>query len=204
MEERAHDARSALTAIEGALKLLERGADKLDDTAWVSLQAATGSEIARLQRMIAPREEVQQDEESFLIADVLRQSASVERLHGSNVTLNVSPDLIARGKPTALAEAMHNILDNARRYAPGPVRIDAHLEEDQVLIRVNDEGPGVPAEWSEQIFDRGVRGPATEEIPGTGLGLHIARRLMQSQNGDVWVDEDPDGGTVFVLSLPAA
>ncbi len=68
--------------------------------------------------MIAPREEALQDEESFLVADVLRQSASVERLHGSTVTLNVPADLAALGKPTALAEVMNNVLDNARRYAP--------------------------------------------------------------------------------------
>ena len=175
MEERAHDARSALTAIEGALKLLERGADRLDDTAWVSLQAAAGSEIARLQRMIAPREEALQDEESFLVADVLRQSASVERLHGSTVTLHVPPDLTALGKPTALAEVMHNVLDNARRYAPGPVGISADREDDRVLIRVEDQGPGVPVQWWERIFQRGVRGPTSESVPGTGLGLHIAR-----------------------------
>jgi signal transduction histidine kinase len=204
MEERAHDARSALTAIEGALKLLERGADKLDDTAWVSLQAAAGSEVARLQRMIAPREEALQEEESFLVADVLRQSASVERLHGSKVTLNVSPDLTALGKPTALAEVMHNVLDNARRYAPGPVEISADREDDRVLIRVEDQGPGVPVQWWERIFQRGVRGPTTESVPGTGLGLHIARGLMRSQSGDVWIEESPVGGTVFVLSLPAS
>jgi signal transduction histidine kinase len=204
MEERAHDARSALTAIEGALKLLERGADRLDDTAWVSLQAAAGSEIARLQRMIAPREEALQEEESFLVADVLRQSASVERLHGSKVTLNVSPDLTALGKPTALAEVMHNVLDNARRYAHGPVEISADREDDRVLIRVEDQGPGVPVQWWEQIFQRGVRGPTSESVPGTGLGLHIARGLMRSQSGEVWVEESPVGGTVFVLSLPAS
>ncbi|HEX2403421.1 MAG TPA: MFS domain-containing histidine kinase, partial [Acidimicrobiia bacterium] len=161
MEDRAHDARSALTAIEGALALLERGADRLDDTAWNSLQAAAGSEIARLQRMIAPREEALQDEESFLVADVLRQSASVERLHGSKVTLNVSPDLTALGKPTALAEVMHNVLDNARRYAPGPVEISADREDDLVMIRVEDQGPGVPVQWWERIFQRGVRGPTS-------------------------------------------
>ena len=204
MEERAHDARSALTAIEGALKLLEGGADRLDDTAWLSLQAAAGSEIARLQRMIAPREEALQDEESFLVADVLRQSASVERLHGSTVTLNIPPDLAALGKPTALAEVMNNVLDNARRYAPGPVGISAGREDDRVLIRVEDQGPGVPVQWWDRIFQRGVRGPTSESVQGTGLGLHIARELMRSQSGDAWVEESPEGGTVFVLSLPAS
>jgi signal transduction histidine kinase len=203
MEERAHDARSALTAIEGALRLLERGADRLDDTAWVSLQAAAGSEIARLQRMIAPREEALQEEESFMVADVLRQSASVERLHGSTVTLHVTPDLTALGKPTALAEVMHNVLDNARRYAPGPVEINADHEGDQVVIRVEDQGPGVSGQLWERIFQRGVRGPTSESVPGTGLGLHIARGLMRSQRGDIWIEESPRGGTAFVLSLPA-
>ncbi len=73
-----------------------------------------------------------------------------------------------------------------------------------MLIWVEDEGPGVPVQWWERIFQRGVRGPTSESVQGTGLGLHIARELMRSQSGDAWVEESPEGGTVFVLSLPAS
>ncbi len=73
-----------------------------------------------------------------------------------------------------------------------------------MLIRVEDQGPGVPEQWWERIFQRGVRGPTTESVPGTGPRAAHRPRVDAVTEGDVWVEESPEGGTAFVLSLPAS
>ena len=73
---------------------------------------------------------------------------------------------------------------------------------DSVLVRVADDGPGIAPEVRRSLFERGVRGPRSS---GDGLGLHIARRLVRSQGGDLWLeDRGSDTGACFVLALPAS
>jgi signal transduction histidine kinase len=82
------------------------------------------------------------------------------------------------------------------------VRISVSQGVQSVLVRVADDGPGVAPEVRRTLFERGVRGTRSS---GDGLGLHIARRLIRNQGGDLWLEECPAGtGACFALVLPAS
>lgn len=109
-----------------------------------------------------------------------------------------------------LAQVLDNLLDNANRLSPpdGEIRISlSQSDGGAVVIRVLDDGPGVPAELRDHIFERFVRGDASAGNPmgGMGLGLPIVRGLVEAHGGRVWLEDTPSGhGACFAFSLPAA
>lgn len=141
--------------------------------------------------------------------------ASVSRLHSRNGDRLVAidapspvPEVVADWQ--RLAQVLDNLLDNANRLSPpaGEIRVTVSpAATGHVVIRVLDDGPGVPAELRDHIFERFVRGAASRAHPngGMGLGLPIVRGLVEAQGGRVWLEETPAGaGACFAFSLPAA
>lgn len=108
------------------------------------------------------------------------------------------------------AEVLYILLDNASKYSPAgtAVRVDARLEDARfVRVTVSDEGPGIPPELRERVFEKFFRIPMRHASDprrvGVGLGLPIARRLVETQGGRIWIDAPQGGrGTTFVLTLP--
>jgi two-component system sensor histidine kinase ChvG len=117
---------------------------------------------------------------------------------------------LVMGEPSRLARAIDNIIDNAVSFSPpaGLVEIAAIHVGDSILIRVDDEGPGVPADLREAIFNRfhSVR-PKTEHFGRhSGLGLAIARAIVEGHDGEIDVADrdDAPSGARFTITLPAA
>jgi two-component system sensor histidine kinase ChvG len=114
------------------------------------------------------------------------------------------------GKPDRLARAINNIIDNAVSFSPpgGLVEIAAARVGDEVRIRIDDEGPGVPAEAREAIFNRfhSVRPEGEEFGRHSGLGLAIARAIVEGHDGEIDVQDrdDAPSGARFTIRLPAA
>jgi two-component system sensor histidine kinase KdpD len=131
------------------------------------------------------------------------------RRHRSQVSLEKNLPALAVD-PAAVAEVLYILLDNASKYSPAgtTIRIAAAAEDaHQVRLSVSDEGPGIPPELREQVFQKFFRIPGREALDprraGIGLGLPIARRLVESQAGKIWIDAPESGrGTRFVLTLP--
>ncbi|MEO8175805.1 MAG: HAMP domain-containing sensor histidine kinase [Sphingomicrobium sp.] len=117
---------------------------------------------------------------------------------------------VVLGKPDRLARAIDNIIDNAIGFSPpgGLVEIAATRVGDRVLIRIDDEGPGVPAEAREAIFNRfhSVRPDSENFGRHSGLGLAIARAIVEGHNGEIDVQDrdDAPSGARFTISVPAA
>lgn len=99
-------------------------------------------------------------------------------------------------------QVLANLLDNARKNSPAvsPVRIAVRAVDGQVEVAVSDEGPGVPPEARDRVFEKFVRG-RSETVTGTGLGLYISRRLVEAHGGRIWI-ADGGEGTTFCFSLP--
>lgn len=203
VEERAHEARNALAAIDGASQTLERHRDELDPDTRRSLASALSAEIARLQRLVSP-DRVQDKQALFKVAETLAPVVTGARVHGVAVLVDIDDELTAFGRWADTAEVVQNLIENARRYAPGsPVMVRARREGDRVLVRVEDRGPGISPDQKEAIFRRGVRGKQPNGLKGSGLGLFVSGRLMVDQGGDLWLEDRPGGGAAFVVALPA-
>lgn len=121
--------------------------------------------------------------------------------------MDVSPDLIVLADAEQAERAMLNVLHNAVKYSPvdGEVRMDALVDstEELVLLSVSDEGPGIPPDELDRIFERFYRGDQARGTPGTGLGLAIAKHIMIAHGGDIWAENrpPPEHGTIFHLSF---
>ena len=103
-----------------------------------------------------------------------------------------------------LREILYPVLDNACRYGRSNVRLSVARDDGSVLFTVTDDGPGVPGDELESIFEPATRGAAGRSSgPSAGLGLALARRLARSVSGDVQAAASDDGGR-FVVRLPTA
>jgi signal transduction histidine kinase len=111
-----------------------------------------------------------------------------------------------RGDPDCIAQILGNLLDNARKYsAPGsPIEVSLSIVDQEALLRVSDHGFGVPRDEYDRLFTPFFRSSRTQDLPGTGLGLHISRRLAEQHGGRLWLDLSTDEGSVFALALPLA
>ena len=219
-----HNLRTPLTAIKAAVTALI-GADAwsgatLTREGQTELLQIIDEESDRLNRIIeglssadrrpaslAPLlESVRADE---LVRAAVARAENLTREHRVDVALsNPLPRLAVDG--ASITEVLYMLLDNASKYAPTgtPIRISASAEDDHyVRVVVADEGPGVPPELRERVFENFYRIPARESSDsnrvGIGLGLPIARRLVEAQGGRIWIDTPSAGrGTAVNLLLP--
>lgn len=110
------------------------------------------------------------------------------------------------GDEERLTQVLSNLLSNAIKYAPGggAVTVRGRVEPEQVIISVSDEGPGIAAADLPRVFDRFYRGDfeLTKRVKGTGLGLFLAKAVVEAHGGRIWVESKPGKGTTFFFSLP--
>lgn len=123
--------------------------------------------------------------------------------------VNEVPDMQVQADPNRLQQVFSNLLDNAIKYGKtqGTVTIRARPgESGQVDVCVSDDGPGIPEEVRERVFERFYRvdKARSREQGGTGLGLSIVKHIVQSHGGRVWVESEPGKGSRFWFSLPAS
>lgn len=125
------------------------------------------------------------------------------RAPARSVTCHWNPDTVAAGDPDSLRQVLWILVDNALVHTSGPVHVEASATGSQVSVSVQDQGPGIPPELRERLFDRFYRGDAAYSRPGFGLGLAIAKRLTEAQDGTIGVESAGTGAT-FTLRLPRA
>lgn len=113
-----------------------------------------------------------------------------------------------RGSRAQLTQLMQNLIGNAIKYHRSGnavhVSVDAHEEDDVWRISVADNGIGIAPQYREQIFHPFKRLHAKDEYSGTGMGLAICRKIIESHGGVLWVEESPSGGSLFLFTLPKA
>jgi len=124
----------------------------------------------------------------------------------SMMLINQAPDLAVRADADRLEQVLGNLLDNAVKYgrAKGTVTVGGSARDDgQVEVFVQDDGPGIPPEALERVFERFYRvdKARAREQGGTGLGLAIVKHIVQSHGGRVWATSEPGRGTTFYFTL---
>ena len=124
------------------------------------------------------------------------------------VLVDVPDDFpVIRADPGRLRQVLNNLVSNALKYSPLGSTVTLRARErgrDQVMVEVNDEGLGVPADQAGRLFQKfeRVRSPEHLKIPGTGLGLYICKRIVEGHHGRIWVESEPGQGSTFAFTLP--
>jgi two-component system sensor histidine kinase KdpD len=142
-----------------------------------------------------------------IVSDAVARAETVTRHH--TVRVDIEEELPGLSvDPAAVTEVLYILLDNASKYSPPGtlIRIDARVADQRhVRVSVTDQGPGIPPELRDRVFEKFFRVPGREPFDpgrtGAGLGLPIARRLIEAQTGRIWIEPAPRG-TAFVLTLP--
>jgi signal transduction histidine kinase len=136
------------------------------------------------------------------IAEVVESVRPLARLHHLEVREDLGHHVLA--DPPRLRQILEHLIENAVKYAPPDttITIDHALVEGVLRIGVSDEGPGVPEEWRERIFEPYAR-RETHTARGSGIGLYAAKRLAESMGARLWVEPAQPTGARFVLALPA-
>jgi signal transduction histidine kinase len=120
--------------------------------------------------------------------------------------VNLPEDLpIFYADPKRIEVVLRNLIENAAKYAgpDNPIEISASVTAGRMVVRVKDEGPGIPTEYSDKIFDSFYRleNGLTRQAPGAGLGLAICKGFVQAHGGEIWL-EPRKKGTCVAFSLP--
>ncbi|HEX6968540.1 MAG TPA: HAMP domain-containing sensor histidine kinase [Micromonosporaceae bacterium] len=207
-----HELRTPVTVIKGYAETLATHWESLADADRRQAAEAIGqrsTELARLvDRLLAAATPDPVDAAPFDVAGALR-GAVAELPSRLRRRLSVElPDELpkALGDPVSVAWVLSELVTNADKYSPAgsPVELTAAADEAAVLFRVEDRGVGIRPEHVERAFDRFWRGEQNDDgrYPGIGLGLYLARKLIQRQNGRISVRPREMGGTVVEVRLP--
>ena len=211
----AHELRSPLTNVRGYLEAINDGVMQPDKSTISSIY----DETVLLSRLIDDLQELSLAESGELklycqpedVAELVRQSITAIQAKASDKGLEVITD-IPVGLPHVnidflrIKQVMLNLLENALAHTPavGRIKISASLHTGFVEVNVSDSGEGIPAEEINQIFERfhRVDKSRSRSTGGSGLGLTIARYIIEEHKGKIWASSEPGQGSRFSFTLP--
>jgi PAS domain S-box-containing protein len=203
----SHELKTPLTTISGYVQLAKQLPSVSPD-----ILDKIGRQLRRLEDMISDLLDISKIqagklELNFTVArlqDMVREgidTAGTSR-HRLEVMLPEEP-LQVRADAVKLTRVIINLLSNAVKFSPAGslIKVKAVSADDKITLTINDEGPGIDAAYLESIFNRFYRVPG-ESKPGSGLGLYIARQIVESHNGRIWAESEPGEGATFVMEMP--
>ncbi len=131
----------------------------------------------------------------------------IRRYPQREITKDIESNVFVNGDPFLLQMAINNLLENAIKYSPKEKPVAAGLKKADAIasLSIIDEGPGIPDAEHQKIFQKFYRtgNEATKRARGTGLGLYLISRICKSHDGNITIQNNPKGGSIFVLSLKA-
>lgn len=209
----SHDLRTPLAAMQAMLEAVEDGVSTSEE-----YMPEMRNQLDRLAGLVDDLFELAMIEASALdleyadvslgelVATSVRGFEGQARASGVELRTSVSdPEATVRCAPDAIERVLMNLLTNALRHTPsdGTVAVSADRISDGLFVRVDDDGAGLPPGETDRVFDHFFRGELARSSPGAGLGLAIAKGLVEAQGGEIWAENRPGGGASFGFRLPA-
>ena len=212
----SHEIRRPLGNIRAATERMHSGCDQFSPTCermagLIKRQLGQVDELVRSVLGAASIEAgrlVLHKEPMTVMAAMQEVAEAMKALRDSRpVRLSVSPDLrpVDADRERVVA-VLRNLLDSADKYTPlgAEIILSAEAGTDCVTLRVRDNGPGLPADKLERIFDKSYRRPEARGVEGYGLGVYICRLVVAARGGRIWAENQAGGGAVFSFTLPLA
>lgn len=208
----SHELRSPMAVIVGIADIMSKRIDELSREQRDELLATLSREARRLARLVSEVLDVEALDRgglklrlsdvdlTELVREAVADSGAAERIEMSLPTQRA----VVLGDPDRIKQVLINLITNAAKYAPDD-RIDVSLTATGGgwVTSVRDRGPGIPSDQRARVFQRFARLEGTGARPGSGLGLYLARALVEAHGGEIWVEDAPDGlGSVFAFRLP--
>ncbi|MGA8924622.1 MAG: PAS domain-containing sensor histidine kinase, partial [Solirubrobacterales bacterium] len=211
----AHELRNPLAGITSGIEVLRSGAKDDPDARdrFLGRLALDAERMTRLTQslLMLARVEAEGRRDPAQVVDVTLAAAeaadAVAAPEGVEMRSEIQADLVAEGDPVLVRQVMIGLLTNACAHTPPPgtVTLRAARGEDKIVtIEVQDTGKGIPPEEHDRVFERFYRGSATLEGEGFGLGLSIARRMVNLMGGEIGLRSEPGQGSIFWVRLRAA
>lgn len=210
-----HELRTPLASVRGYTELAQRRTERLNEEQRRSLDRI-GSESLRMSALVedllllarldaGQQPRMERLDLGPLVVDAVSDAMAAGRSHRWELDVE-SEEAIVHGDPHRLHQVVANLLANARTHTPPGTTVTASVrrEEERVVLRVHDDGPGIPAELLPDVFDRFVRGEASRVRRGasSGLGLSISQAIVASHGGSIEASSVA-GDTCFTVRLPA-
>ncbi|MCE4947956.1 MULTISPECIES: sensor histidine kinase [Streptomyces] len=210
----SHELRTPLTALRTNAELLAR-ADRLTDEQRNRASGALARQLREVTTLVNDLIELARDEEPRPLleqvrpAELLEHAVAAAREHWPEVgfTVRIAPgaaDATRPGVPARLTRLLSNLLDNAAKFSPpgGPVETELDVVADALDLTVRDHGPGIATDDLPYVFDRFYRAQAARALPGSGLGLAMARQIARAHGAELTAERAPGGGALFRLRMP--
>jgi signal transduction histidine kinase len=212
----SHELRTPITTIYGLSKMLRQRLDSLSPDVRNQAIEDVEAEADRLYRLVedllvlsrAERGRVEISSDPIVIAHVLRRAVDAEaaRWPSREFALNVDgPLALVLGEETYIEQILRNLLTNAAKYSQGgtAVGVRATTEDGEVVVRVLDEGIGIPDAEPDELFELFYRAPnASRQAAGAGIGLFVCRQLIEAMGGRIWARNRDGGGAEVGFALP--
>ncbi len=211
----AHELRNPLAGIKSGIEVLQAGA-KDDPEVRDSFLERLGDDAERMTRLTQSlltlaRVEAAGGRDPAQVVDVTLAAAeaiqAIEEPDGVDLIDETDDDLVAEGDPVLLRQVMIGLLSNACAYTPAPGAVTLRASrgtENTVTIEVQDTGKGIPPDEQDRVFERFYRGSGILEGGGFGLGLSIAKRMVDVMGGQIGLRSKPGEGSTFWVRLRAA
>jgi len=202
----SHELRSPLTRIRMALEFMEEGRTRKSIADDIGEMEKMVAEILETARLKADSGQVKTASCNLVeaLADVVAQCG--DRSPGVALPSSLSPAVVVAAEPELLITVLRNVLDNALKYSTGSktaVSLSLAEENETVILKVTDRGPGIPADELDQVFEPFYRvdKSRSRETGGYGLGLNLCRTIMGVFGGRIAIDSEPGEGTTVILTF---
>ena len=212
----SHELRGPMAAVIGSALTLQQRWRELQPEQRDAFLGVIVDEAARLSALVGDVLDTSRIEAGTFgyefsevdLAQIVRESVAAAELGQDEVRLTcevAQPLPRVHGDAARLRQLVDNLISNAVKFSStgGEVRVRARAADGQVVVRVADDGPGIPPGEQEQIFEKFGRAVGSGK-PGSGLGLYLARSFAEAHGGSLEVDSRPGEGAAFTLTIPAA
>jgi signal transduction histidine kinase/DNA-binding NarL/FixJ family response regulator len=212
----SHDLRTPLTSIRAGLGLLAMNVGaklSANETALLDNAKRGAERLGILVNDLLAHNEISRDSHLLdiepidlraLVEEVVMLLKPLVQGKDQQMRVDLPEPIPFKGNGKLLVQALTNLLDNAHMHTPTgtEIAITSRVTPTAVVLAISDDGPGIPLDLHKAIFERFYKAPSARRGRGLGLGLTIARSVVEMHGGSLWVDSTPGEGTTFFISLP--